>query len=136
MDRLQGQKQGKGLIQEGNSAVTRVPLRNLFIFCVDEKRDTADLRCHQKAPAPRREQKLAAQTASLHRTIYGQPRQPEHRHFMAGEAVPDKAGRAVKRNRRRAETVESQNLAFSITDGEKRFGPASFVAVACMVAQK
>jgi hypothetical protein len=73
----------------------------------------------------------------LHRTIYGQPRQPEHRHFMAGEAVLNKFGSAVKRNRRRTDTVESQNLfAFNIADGEKRFGPASFVAVACMMAQK
>jgi len=137
MDRFEGQKQRKWLIKEGNSSITRVPLSNPLVFGVDEERDTAYLRRNQEAPATRRKQKLAAKAASLYRTIHCQPCKPEHRHIMAGEAMPDKFGSTVKSNRSRADAVEAKNpLAFSVIDGEKCFGSALIMALACMTAQK
>lgn len=51
--------------------------------------------------------------------------------------MPDKFRSTLKDNRSRADAVEAENpLAFCIIDGEKRFGPALNMALACMTAQE
>lgn len=101
---LERQKQRKGPVDELDGPKTGVPLSGPFVLGVDEERHASDFRCdHQAAPA-RCKEKLTPEPASLNRMIHGQPREPEHRDFVSGEAPLDQkrclfVGHRSRRNR-------------------------------------
>jgi hypothetical protein len=124
------------LVEELERSEALIPLSNALIFGVDEQRHTADLGGHPEASATGRQKKLPSEAASLNRTIHGQPRKPEDRHFMTRQAALDQKRRTVINHGSRRKAVETENRKVIVSNGEKRFACATFMVLACMMAQK
>ena len=137
MNRLEREEKRQRGIKERYGAVSGIPLRNTFVFCVDEQCHATSLTGGQKAPASGSKQELSTQTTSLHGASHRKPGQSKNRHLMASKTARDKFGSTIESDRSGADAVKAKDsLAILVIYGEKCLGPTLDVALASMTAQK
>jgi hypothetical protein len=105
------------------------PGRPLVLRVKDED-NAADLGRSAQAAPRGGSQKLAAQALPLRANVGGNPREPEARNVVLGEAAPQHRRRARIGEGARRQTVEAQDGLVGVVDRQEGFRRAEIVALA------
>ncbi|SMP49380.1 hypothetical protein SAMN06295888_105111 [Desulfonatronum zhilinae] len=125
------------MVQKVYGSVVGIPLCGTFILGVDEQCHAADLGRRPKASPTGGQEKLASETASLDRTVNGQPGQPEDRHLMTGQTASNQFRRPFKSQRGWGKAVETKNGCIPCgTDRQERLGPAEIMVFPGMTSEE
>lgn len=114
-----------------------IPSCHLFILCIDDKHDAANIRRGQQAASARREQKLSANSLPLEPAIDSQARQAEARYIIVCQPAPYDLRCPGIVNRGWTQTIEAENsFVAGVVDRKERFCTAPVVALAGVTAQE